>query len=172
MGCHFLLQGIFPTQGSNLGLQHCRKMLYCLSHQGIPGSESHSVVSNSLQPHGLYSPWTFPGQNTGVGSLFLLQGIFPTQGLNPGLPHCKLILYQLSHKDKAVAKTLECLPTTAGPAACGGNFDAKPTRPQHQRAFPPPDETFLEPKIEPQGPSWTHQVSLNKAHAPVLGNAL
>ena len=38
------------------------------------------------------------GQNTGVGSLFLLQGIFPTQGSNPGLPHCRRILYQLSHK--------------------------------------------------------------------------
>ena len=36
VGCHFLLQGIFPTQGSNLGLQHCRQMLYPLSHQGIP----------------------------------------------------------------------------------------------------------------------------------------
>ena len=41
-------------------------------------SESHSVVSNSLGPHGLYSPWNSPGQNTGVGSLSLLQGIFPT----------------------------------------------------------------------------------------------
>ena len=49
-------------------------------------SESHSVVSNSLWPHGLYSPWNSPGQNTGVDSLFLLQGILPTQGLNPGLP--------------------------------------------------------------------------------------
>ena len=49
-------------------------------------SESCSVVSNSLQPHGLYSPWNSPGQNTGVGSYFLLQGIFPTQGSNPGLP--------------------------------------------------------------------------------------
>ena len=38
------------------------------------------------------------GQNTGVGSLSLLQGIFQTQGLNPGLPHCRRILYQLSHK--------------------------------------------------------------------------
>ena len=47
--------------------------------------------------HGLYSPWNSPGQNTGVGSLFLLQGSFPTQGLNPGLPHCRWILYQLSH---------------------------------------------------------------------------
>ena len=61
-------------------------------------SESHSVVSNSLQPHGLNSPWNSPGQNTGVGSCSLLQGIFPTQGLDPGLPHCRQILYQLSHK--------------------------------------------------------------------------
>ena len=61
-------------------------------------SESHSVVSDSLRPHGLYSSWNSPGQNTEVGSLSLLQGIFPTQGLNPGLPHYGRILYQLSHK--------------------------------------------------------------------------
>ena len=54
-------------------------------------------MSDSLPPHGLYSPWNSPGQNTGVGSLSLLQGIFPTQGLNPGLPHHGQILYQLSH---------------------------------------------------------------------------
>ena len=46
----------------------------------------------------LYSPWNSPGQNTGVGSLSPLQGILPTQGSNPGLPHCRWILYQLSHK--------------------------------------------------------------------------
>ena len=45
-----------------------------------------------------YSSWNSPGQNTGVGSLSLLQGIFPTQGSNPGLLHCWQILYQLSHK--------------------------------------------------------------------------
>ena len=55
-------------------------------------------MSDSLRPHGLYSPWNSPGQNTGVGSLSLLQGIFPTQGSNPGLPHCREILYQLNHK--------------------------------------------------------------------------
>ena len=44
-----------------------------------------SVVSNCLWPHGLYSPWNSPGQNTGVGSCSLLQGIFPTQGSNPSL---------------------------------------------------------------------------------------
>ena len=52
-------------------------------------SESRSVVSYSLWPLGLYSPWNSPGQNTGVGSLSLLQGIFPTQGLNPSLLHCR-----------------------------------------------------------------------------------
>ena len=61
-------------------------------------SESCSVVSNSLRLHGLYSPWNSPGQNTGVGSLSPLQGIFPTQGSNPGLPQCRQVLYQLSHK--------------------------------------------------------------------------
>ena len=61
-------------------------------------SESRSVVSNSLQSHGLYSPWNSPGQNTGVGISSLLQGIFPTQGLNPGLPHCRRILYQWSYQ--------------------------------------------------------------------------
>ena len=61
-------------------------------------SESCSVMSDSLRPHGLYSPWNSPGQNSGVGSLSLLQGISPTQGLNPGLLNCRQVLYQLSHK--------------------------------------------------------------------------
>ena len=57
----------------------------------------------SLQPHGLQTtrllcPWHFPGKNTGMGCHFLLQGIFPTQGLNSGLLHCRQILYQLSYK--------------------------------------------------------------------------
>ena len=61
-------------------------------------SESRSVMSDSLLPHGLHSPWDSPGQNTGVGSLSLLQGIFPTQGSNLGLLHCRWILCQPSHK--------------------------------------------------------------------------
>ena len=55
-------------------------------------------MSDSLQPHGLYSPWNSPGKNTGDGSFSLLQGTFSAQGLNPGLPHCRWILYQLSHQ--------------------------------------------------------------------------
>ena len=49
-------------------------------------SESHSVVSNSVQPHGLYSPWNSPGQNTGVGRLFPSPGDLPNQGIKPRSP--------------------------------------------------------------------------------------
>ena len=74
--------------------------LYGMTSKGkfINSIESHSVMSNLLGPHGLYSPWNSPGQNIGVGSLFLLQGIFPTQGSNLGFLHCWQVLYQLSHK--------------------------------------------------------------------------
>ena len=65
-------------------------------------NESCSIVSDSLWHHGLYSPWNSPGQNTVVGSFCLLQGIFPTQGSNPRLPHCRQILYQLSHKGRPI----------------------------------------------------------------------
>ena len=62
-----------------------------------------SVLSDFLRPHGLQPtrllcPWDFPGKNTAVDCHSLLQGIFPTQGSNPGLPHCRQILYQLSHQ--------------------------------------------------------------------------
>ena len=73
VGCHALLQGIFPTQGSNPGLLDCRQILYHLSHQGS-------------------------SKNTGVGGHSFLQRIFPTQGSNVGLPHCRQILYCLSHQ--------------------------------------------------------------------------
>ena len=69
-------------------------------------------MSISLRPHRLYSPWNSPGQNTGVGSLSLLQGIFPTQGSNPGLPRCRWILYQLSHRFKEKS----CCPLGEDPA--------------------------------------------------------
>ena len=55
-------------------------------------------VTWSLRPHGLLSPWNSPYQNIEVGSLSLLQVIFPAQESNPGLLHWGQILYQLSHK--------------------------------------------------------------------------
>ena len=72
--------------------------LTCLGTQCV----SCSVVSDSFQPHGLQPakllwPWNSPGKNTGVGCHRLLQRIFPTQGSNPRLLHCRQILYGLSH---------------------------------------------------------------------------
>ena len=61
--------------------------------------KSCSVLSDSLQ---LYSPWNSLGQNTGVGSLPLLQRIFPTQESNQGLLHCRQILYQLSYEGNLI----------------------------------------------------------------------
>ena len=63
-----------------------------------PENESCSVMSDSLQPRGLYSLWNSPDQNAGVDSLSLLQGIFPTQELNQGLLHCRRILYQMNYQ--------------------------------------------------------------------------
>ena len=71
-------------------------------------------MSNSLGPHGLYSPWNSLGQNTGVDSLSLLQGIFPTKVLNPGLPHCRWILYQLSHKGSPTILEWVAYPFSSG----------------------------------------------------------
>ena len=56
--------------------------------------------SARLQPTKLPRVWDFPGKNPGVGCHFLLQGIFPTQGSNPGLPNCRRTLYCLSHQGK------------------------------------------------------------------------
>ena len=83
-----------------LSLSVCAKSLQCLGtlerkalNQIVMGeSESRSVMSNSLRAHGLYSPWNSPGQDTGVGSLSLLQGFFPTQGSNP---HCRSFTLQV-----------------------------------------------------------------------------
>ena len=82
-----------------------------LSHQGSTpaqiGSVSCSVLSDSLQPHGvqpvrLLCPWNSPGKNTGLGRHSRLQEIIPTQGLNPDLPHCRQILYCLNHQGTPV----------------------------------------------------------------------
>ena len=94
---------LHPTQGT------CSCLLCVTAHANLERnpsltpwkrseSESCSVVSDSLRPQGLYSPWNSPSHNTLVGSFSLLQGIFPTQGSNPGLPHRRPSLYQLSHK--------------------------------------------------------------------------
>ena len=67
-------------------------------------------MSDSLQPHGLLPirllrPWDFPGKGIGVGCHFLLQAIFPTQQSNLGLPHCRQMLYRLSHQGSPMVQT-------------------------------------------------------------------
>ena len=143
VGCHSFLQGIFLNQESNLGLLHCRQILYYVSHQRnlylkrkwkvkVQGTQScptlcnpmHYTVHGILQarilgwvafPFSRGSPGIEPRfptlqadslaaepqgkpKNTGVDSLSLLQGIFPTQESNQGLLHCRRILYQLSYQ--------------------------------------------------------------------------
>ena len=60
--------------------------------------------SDSLGPHGPFSPWNTQGQNTGVGTHCLFQRIFSTQGSNPGLPHCRQMLYRLSHQGSTITE--------------------------------------------------------------------
>ena len=87
---------------SFLPLPHhvAKSVLYvCFSFE----RKSLSVISDSLRPHGLQParllcPWDSPGKNTGVGCCAFLQWIFPNQRSNPGLPHCRWILYHLSHE--------------------------------------------------------------------------
>ena len=71
-------------------------------------------MSDSLWPHGLYSPWNSPDQNTGLGSLSFLQGIFPTQRPSPGLLHCRQILYQLRHKGRPRIQEKVTYPFSSG----------------------------------------------------------
>ena len=118
-----------------LAVDKCSVYFFCLrelvSMSKLHGnkfreSESRSVISDSLQPRGPYSPWNSPGQNpgvgslslsspaepqekpknTGVGSLSLLQEIFLTEESNLGLLHCRWILYQLSYQGSS--KSLKC----------------------------------------------------------------
>ena len=114
VGCHYLLQEIFPIQGSNQHLLHWQVGSLPLSHHGSPyicmkkcEGVSLSVVSNSLKLHGLqltslFCPWNSPCKNTGVGSHSLLQGIFLIQGSNLRFLHCKQILYRLSHQGSPI----------------------------------------------------------------------
>ena len=90
------------TQKPHITANSSKVELLLSAVQSTNESESHSVVFDSLQPHGLYSPWNSPGQNIGAGSHSLLQGIFPTQGPNPGLSYCRRILYSLSHQGSPI----------------------------------------------------------------------
>ena len=131
--------------------------------------ESHSVMFNTFRPHGLkparfLCPWNSPGKNTGVGCHSVLQGIFPTQGSNPGLPHCRRILYHLSHQGSLqwcvvvvvgglVAKSC---PTLATPwtVACQAPLFMGFSRQEYWSGLPFPSPGDLpDPGIEPRSPA-------------------
>ena len=95
---------IFVSQGWSLscvakGVANVLLEIAFSSAAVIQRKEKVTQLCPALQPPWLNSPWNSPGQYTGVGSLSLLQGIFSTQGRsNPGLLHCRWILYHLSHQ--------------------------------------------------------------------------
>ena len=110
---HVWLGKYFVWEGPPRGMREMKRKRkrgrskgYWVTGGKVEPSEKHVKVKvaqsclNLCDPHGLYSSWNSPYQNTGVGSLSLLQGIFSTQGSNLGLPHCRQILYQLSHKGR------------------------------------------------------------------------
>ena len=89
----------------NINREH-RAWLYIAQQEASVWAAGEIIINNNKQLSCVrlfvtpwtVSPWNAPGQNTGVGSLSILQGIFPTQGLNPDLLHCRQILYHLSHQ--------------------------------------------------------------------------
>ena len=79
----FIIKGntLVPGYHNNPEISETWEAYFLTKHEfRMKESESDSIVSKSLWPHGLYSPWNSLGQNAGVGSLSRLQGIFPTQG--------------------------------------------------------------------------------------------
>ena len=112
IGCHALLQGIFqPRDGTQVFHISCiAGGFFMIRQQGSPQTSNVSVLCLATQlcltlcnpmnssPPGSFVCGDSPGNNTGVGCHGLLQRIFPTQGSNPGLSHCRQILYQLSHE--------------------------------------------------------------------------
>ena len=92
----------------------CHPHLKCFPWEGFGGVIllqpcvfSHLVVSDSVRPQALWPArflrcWNSPGENTGVGSHSFLLGVFSREGSNPGLPHCRQILYHLSHQGSVI----------------------------------------------------------------------
>ena len=137
VGSLSLLQGIFPIQGLNPGLSHCRQVLYQLSHKGKP-------------------------KNTGVGSLSLLQQIFPMQESYQDLRHCRRILYQLSHQGSLIASLklgqvsiMRTQEHWSGGVLCSANEDHS-TSPQSPWCSPYHGTGVPRSPLSPSGWAWSH----------------
>ena len=90
-------QGCWELSSCSVLIRGDRQVLHSLVLVSLRGRDTPQFSQNS--------PWNSPGQNTGVGSLSLVQGMFPTPGSNPGLPHFRQIPYQLSHKGSPSHRT-------------------------------------------------------------------
>ena len=120
MGSLFPSPGDLPNPGIEHGLPHCRQILYQLSHKESPrimdwvaypffsrSSQHRNLTGVSCIAGGFLISWAQGKlKNTRVGSLSLLQQIFPTQESNWGLLHCRLILYQLSYQLSCISNNL------------------------------------------------------------------
>ena len=144
-----------PSTGCEQGEKNSpslRSKTFLPEYKCSSSSVSHSVVSDSLRPHGLQSarilcPWDSSG-NTGVGCRFLLQGIFPTQGSNLDLLCCRQILYHLSYKDMDSSCQFPSAP--CHPSRTQGNFllqrmfpSSSPNPPGRFAFLPPPGRLLL-----------------------------
>ena len=107
----FVSTGTFWVSKATYWLSNCIRLYLKVK---VKVAQSCLTLCN---PMDLCSHWNSLGPNTGVGSLSLLQGIFPIQGSNPGLPYCRWILYQLSHK-----WNLRILETVAYPLSSGSSW--------------------------------------------------
>ena len=90
-------QGCWERSGCSVLIRGDRQVLHSLLLVSLRGRDTPQFSKDS--------PWNSPGQKTGVGSLSLVQGMFPTPGSNPGLPHFRQIPYQLSHKGSPSHRT-------------------------------------------------------------------
>ena len=99
--CMFMEQRKAWMESKKLQSLHMRVVVACFQYD-----EVEVKVSDSLWFPGTISPWNSPSQNTGLVSCYLLQRIVSIQGLNPGLPHCRWIFYQLIHEGSPVSNML------------------------------------------------------------------
>ena len=127
----------------------------CLASYQTDISKSLSCVRHGRWPARLLHPWDSPGKNTGVCCHSLLQGIFPTQGSNPGLPHCRQTLYHLNQQGSPCWKRL-----SKSPCACFGLNHVPPDRCAGDPTPHSENVTSFRDKVFTEVGEWVHTKSL------------
>ena len=99
--CCYMLYGLLYPKSDDVGMKSIMISTFVYEEAKVKVKSLRPVWLFStpcIVAHQLLCPWAFPGKNIGVGCQFLLQEISLTQGLNPGLLHCRQTLYHLSHQ--------------------------------------------------------------------------